>query len=353
MHLRFVWTLVFIRGIQDVLMRVFVLFFLTCLMPSVHAAPSNELVYTLKASIAKIRSVNASGGRSTGTGIVVAENQVATNCHVLVNSVGMDIGAMGETYQPVGLQADWKHDVCILNFKFLPLKPAILGDSEHLQYEQEVFSIGFPGGPPKPLTTWGTIKALYPFEDSVVILTSASFQMGASGSPLFNAKGEVIGISTFKSPGRNAYFYNIPVKWVKAAMSLPVTEFAIDEGQAFWDVPLEQKPYWMQIVLPYQNQQWGEVERIVQSWVASTPDDNEAMFYQAIIKEHAGDLVGAKKVYQKLLKQNPNHSASIINLAVIAKAEANQAEFDQYQSQLAKLNIDAAELDELLKAQSH
>jgi hypothetical protein len=323
-----------------------------CLIATAHAAPSNELVYSLKASIAKIRSVNASGGRSTGTGIVVGENQVATNCHVLVDSVGMDIGAMGETYQPVGLQADWKHDVCILNFKFLPLKPATLGDSEHLQYEQEVFSIGFPGGPPKPLTTWGTIKALYSFEDSVIIRTSASFQMGASGSPLFNANGEVVGISTFKSPGRNAFFYNIPVKWVKAAMQLPISEFTINQTPAFWDVALDQKPYWMQIVLPYQNQQWDEVERIVKAWVASTPDDHEAMFYQAITKEHVGDLASAKKIYKKILKQNPNHSASIINLAAIAKLEASQAEFDQYQSQLATLNIDAAELDELMKARS-
>ena len=331
------------------MMRVFALLLLATLATPAAAAPSNEMIYTLKASIAKIRSVNASGGRSTGTGVVVAENKVATNCHVLVNSVGMDIGAMGENYQPVGLQADWKHDICILNFMFLPLKPATLGDSEHLQYEQEVFSIGFPGGPPKPLTTWGTIKALYPFEDSVVIRSSASFQMGASGSPLFNAKGEVIGISTFKSPGRNAFFYNVPVHWVKAAMNLPVADFNHNEQPAFWDVPLEQKPYWMQIVLPIQNEQWDEVGRIVKQWIASAPNDNEAMYYEAMTKERAADVGSAKKIYQKILKQNPNHAASMINLAAIAKAEARQNEFDQYKALLAKLNIDGAELDELIK----
>jgi hypothetical protein len=330
-------------------MRIFALVFFAMLASQACAAPSNELVYTLKASIAKIRSVNASGGRSTGTGVVVAENKVATNCHVLVNSVGMDIGAMGETYQPVGLQADWKHDVCILNFMFLPLKPAELGDSAHLQYEQEVFSIGFPGGPPKPLTTWGTIKALYPFEDSVIIRTSASFQMGASGSPLFNAKGEVIGLSTFKSPGRNAFFYNIPVQWVKEAMKLPVAAFNNNDQSAFWDVPLDQKPYWMQIVLPIQNGQWDEVASIVKQWLIIAPNDSEAMFYQAMTKEHFGDVAGAKKIYQDILKQNPNHAASMINLAVIAKKEAREAEFDGLKAQLAKLNIDAAELDGLMK----
>ena len=312
-----------------------------------HAAPSNDLVYTLKASIAKIRSVNAHGGKSTGTGVVVAENKVATNCHVLADSVGMDIGAMGENYQPVGVQTDWKHDICILNFQFLPLKAAPLGDSEHLQYEQEIFSIGFPGGPPKPLTTFGSIKALYPMDDSVVIRTSASFQMGASGSPLFNAQGEVIGLSTFKSPGHNAFFYNGPVQWVKEAMQLPVVELISNAQSAFWEVDLAQKPYWMQVVLPAQNNQWGEVESIVKRWIVSAPYDTEAQFYDALSKDHLGHREEAKKIYQRILKQTPLHSGSLINLAAIAKSEGQVAELGRYQDQLAKLNIDLSEIDTL------
>ena len=331
-------------------MRIFALVLLAFLAAPAGAAPSNELVYTLKASIAKIRSVNANGGRSTGTGVVVAENKVATNCHVLVNSVGMDIGAMGENYQPVGIQADWKHDICILDFMYLPLKPASLGDSEHLQYEQEVFSIGFPGGPPMPLTTWGTIKALYPFENSVVIRTSASFQMGASGSPLFNAKGEVIGLSTFKSPGRNAFFYNIPVQWVKDAMKLPVAEFTIHEQPAFWDVALEQKPYWMQIVLPFQNEQWSEVAIISKQWLTSAPKDIEALFYDAAVKEQSGRLDEAKRIYQGVIKVNPNHVSSIASLANIAKKEGKLEDFEAYKGMLAKLNFDSDEVEFLLQS---
>jgi len=324
--------------------RLFFCSFLLVLTNHSYAAPPTELIYSLKASITKIHSVNARGGRSTGTGVVVAENKVATNCHVLVDSVGMSIGSMGENFQPIGIQADWKHDVCIMNFMYLPLKPAVLGDSEHLQYEQEIFSIGFPGGPPKPLTTWGTIKALYPFEDSVVIRTSASFQMGASGSPLFNAEGEVIGISTFKSPGRNSYFYNIPVKWVKAALNLPVLEFSRDSQPAFWDMSLEQKPYFMQIVLPLQNEKWREVEVIAKQWLISSPNDMEAMFYAALVKEHAGDLEGAKEAYQRILKANVKHAESIVGLANIANKQGKSADFEVYKKRLKDLNFDDDQL---------
>ena len=330
------------------IIRLFFCGFLLALTNNSYAAPPTELVYRLKASITKIHSVNAKGGRSTGTGVVIAENKVVTNCHVLVDSVGMSIGSMGENFQPIGIQADWKHDVCIMSFMYLPLKPAVLGDSEHLQYEQEIFSIGFPGGPPKPLTTWGTIKALYPFEDSVVIRTSASFQMGASGSPLFDAEGKVVGISTFKSPGRNSFFYNIPVKWVKAALNLPVLEFSRDTQPAFWDVSLEQKPYFMQIVLPLQNDKWNEVELIAKQWIKASPNDTEAMFYNAAVKSHAGDLEGAKAIYQGILKTNAKHAESIVGLANIANKQGKLGDFEVYKKRLTELNFDDDQLSLLI-----
>lgn len=328
--------------------RLFLFVFLMASSNISQAAPPTELIYKLKGSITKVHSVNASGGRSTGTGVVVAENKVATNCHVLINSAGMNIGSMGENFQPVGLQADWKHDVCIMNFMYLPLKPAILGDSENLQYEQEIFSIGFPGGPPKPLTTWGTIKALYPYDESVVIRTSASFQMGASGSPLFDAEGKVIGISTFKSPGRNSFFYNIPVKWVKAALDLPVLEFSRDSQPAFWDVELEKKPFFMQIVLPFQNEQWSEVESIAKQWLKASPNDVEAMFYNAAVKDHAEDLEGAKAIYQRILKTNAKHADSIVGLANIANKQGKSGDFEVYKKRLTELNFDDDQLSLLI-----
>lgn len=315
-----------------------VIFALTFIFPlTIRAEIPNELIYNLKATIVKVRSVNQAGGKSLGTGVVVAENKVATNCHVIADAIGIDIHAMGEGYQPVALQADWRHDVCILDFQFLPLKPAVLGDSENLKYEEPIFSIGFPGGAPKPLTTFGSVKALYPFDGSNVIRISTSFQMGASGSPVFNERGEVIGLSTFKSPGRlNAFYYNVPIKWVKEAMNLPQTDLIQKHQHAFWEAELDKKPYWMQIVIPLQNEDWQSVERIVKEWISVNPKDQEARFYNAVIAKHASRLPEAKNILKNILVENPYHASALAELADIAASENNLPEVEYYKKQLAK-----------------
>lgn len=308
------------------------------------AEPSPELVYNLKGTIVKIHTVTTTGGQGSGSGFVVAENLVATNCHVLTNAIGVNIAARGETYTPVGVRADWKHDVCILRFEYLPLKPATFSDNENLTYETSTFSVGFPGGAAKPLTTIGKIKALYAIDDSYVIRTSASFQMGASGSPLFDDQGKVIGMNTFKSPGMNGYFYNVPAKWIKAAMSLPETDKITKTDSPFWDASLEKRPYWMQVVLPMQAGKWQDLLVVASEWVKHAPDDPEATYYLALAQQNLGEVQNAKQNFQKVLAANPLHTSSILALAKIAREQDNQSEYNDFSRMLSALDSDALEL---------
>lgn len=317
---------------------------LMCFSQAALAEPSPELVYNLKGTIVKIHTVTTSGGHGSGSGFVVAENLVATNCHVLTNAIGANITARGETYTPVGVRADWKHDVCILRFEYLPLKAATFSENENLIYETSAFSVGFPGGAAKPLTTIGKIKALYAIDDSYVIRTSASFQMGASGSPLFNDQGKIIGMNTFKSPGANGYFYNIPAKWIKAAMTLPEADKITKTDSPFWDAPLESRPYWMQVVLPMQAAKWQDLLVVASAWVKYAPNDPEATYYLALAQQNLGEIQKAKPNFQKVLAANPHHTSSILALARIARAQDNQSEFKDLSKMLTALDGDALEL---------
>jgi len=294
-----------------------------------NAEPSSELVYQLKASVVKVHVATKSGGHGVGTGVVVGKDLVATNCHVLANAVGAKITKFGDSFTPDALKADWKHDVCILRFQFLDMKPVELGDSEALKYEQAIFSIGFPGGPPRPQTTQGKIKALYPLDDSQIVRTDASFVMGASGSPVFDSDGKLIAISTFKSPGHDAYFYNVPVKWIKALLDAPETESLKSDISPFWDAPEEQRPFFMRVVLPYQNNRWIDVKKISQEWTSIEPTSPEALFYAGVAEENLGDLNKANQYFQQVLTLHPQHVATLMELGLIANRAGKTDEVDK------------------------
>jgi S1-C subfamily serine protease len=309
-----------------------------------------EMAFRLKASVTKVHITTKSGGHGVGTGVVVGKDLVATNCHVLANARGAKITKFGESYTPEAMKADWKHDLCILRFKFLELKPVELGDSEALKYEQPIFSIGFPGGPPKPQTTQGKIKALYPLDDSHIVRTDASFVMGASGSPVFDADGKLIAISTFKSPGRGAYFYNIPVKWVKALLDAPETVSLVSGDTPFWDAPDTQRPFFMRVVLPYQNDKWDELKVVAQEWIVKEPTSPEALFYAGVAEERLGDANKANGYFEKVLGLQPQHGATLIELGLMANRAGKTDVVEKTRVALKAIDLDLdAEFGEALK----
>jgi serine protease Do len=310
----------------------------------VAAEPSEELVAELRDSMVKVHVDTRNGGRGLGSGVVVSQNFVATNCHVLANGRGVSITKFGENHIPVALRADWKHDLCLLRFEQLPLKPVILGDSESLRYEQSVFSLGFPLGSPRPLATFGRIKALYPLDDSEIIRASSSFRLGASGSAMLDENGHLIGINTFKSPGRNSYFYSLPVKWIKQLLfsTNEVTSLK-QEMLPFWDAPEEERPFFMRVVPHLLGERWLELGVVAKAWAEAEPDNAEAWYYQGLALERQGSESEAGIHYQKALALNPEHADALFEIGMIASRQGNEAELQRVDLLLNGLNSEAAE----------
>lgn len=306
-----------------------------------YAEPSAETFLRLKASIVKIHTVTKSGGHGVGSGVVVAKEHVATNCHVLADAAGVNVTAHGETYRPEAIKEDWHHDVCVLRIKYLPLTPAELGDSEHLEYEQPVFSIGFPGGPVRPLTTQGSIKALYPMDDSFIIRTSSSFMLGASGSAIFDEAGKLIGLNTVKSPGRSAYYYGVPVKWVKQLLDSPESTRIGYPGTPFWDAPERNWPYFMRVVGPMQDGRWAELKAIAQTWAGEDPKNAEAHYYLGLAQQNLGETQLAQQEFNKAIQLNGRHTSSLRALSLIATQMGDMTEAQRLTMQLEKIDQSA------------
>lgn len=309
--------------------------------PMVFSEPDRELVYQLKASVVKVHVITQTGGHGVGTGVVVAKDIIATNCHVLANSNGISISKFGDSISPVDMVADWAHDACLLKFKYLELAPVKLASAASLHYGDEVFSIGFPGGPPKPQTISGKVRALYPYDGSIIVRSDASFIMGSSGSPTFNQAGELVSLSTFKSPGKHAYFYSIPVEWVQALMQQDKTSKPVPDATPFWDLPLLERPFWMQVVQPYQNSDWQALEAIARGWIKQQPASAEAYFYLASALHGQGQPEAAQQAYQQSVSLQPGHIDTWTGLAILAQQNKQTALLVDAEDHIRQLDTQA------------
>ena len=124
------------------------------------AMPPDGMVYQLKSTVVKIRVNLPNGHYGVGSGVVVAKDQVVTNCHVVANAATVNVLKFGESFRASSIKADWQHDVCIIRFDGLNTEIAQLGSSKNLQYEQPVFTISFPNNAPKPQATYGFVRCV-------------------------------------------------------------------------------------------------------------------------------------------------------------------------------------------------
>jgi len=326
------------------------------------AQPNIGEILALSDSLVQVAVELPDGITGSGSGVVVSKEYVATNCHVLANAKGASIIKYHDAYQPIGLKADWKHDLCLLKFDHLPFKIAPMRDSSTLKYEEEIFSLGYPIGNNVPQPSYGSIKGSYQLDNSVVIRTSAAFAMGSSGGALFDQDFNLIGITSFKSPGSHGFFYNLPVEWVKALFDSPDVLSLSTSDVPFWAVPLERRPYFMQVVIPYQNQEWVALKKVAQAWTMQEPKSSDAWYFLGLAEEGVNQTVLAKEDLNKAQTLNTRHLDAMVALSNIAYGQKDLTTLealklrvdplDQEQGELITQKITALKAAELKAAES-
>lgn len=293
------------------------------------AMPTDEIVEKINTHVVKVQVSLGNGGYGVGSGVVVAKDQVVTNCHVINNARSIGVISNGEGYSASAIKTDWQHDVCILKVEGLSTPPVNIGSSDALKYEQPIYSVGFPNNSPRTVTTFGVVKGLYPMDDSVIVRTSSTFRMGASGGGVFDDLGNLVAIITLKSPGKNAFYYNMSVEWVKTLLASPeqaITSASTEHPMPFWDAPADKWPFFMRVVQPLQTEDWTALLAVASEWTAKEPHTNEAWYYQAVAEHGLNRLQISEQHFSHVLANNALHTDALYYQGVIAETSGKHIE---------------------------
>ncbi|HEX7954635.1 MAG TPA: DegQ family serine endoprotease [Burkholderiales bacterium] len=139
--------------------------------------------------------------RSLGSGFIVsADGYILTNAHVvdMADDVTVKLNDKREFKAKV-IGADKRTDVAVIKIEASGLPAVRIGDPEKLKVGEWVLAIGSPFGFESTVTA-GIVSAKgrsLPQENYVpFIQTDVAINPGNSGGPLFNLKGEVVGINS-------------------------------------------------------------------------------------------------------------------------------------------------------------
>ncbi len=139
--------------------------------------------------------------RGLGSGVIVdgKNGYVLTNHHVVTGADEVEIVLEdGTKHQTEWVRGDWKTDLAVVKVKAKGLVDAPLGDSDKMEVGDWVLAVGAPRGLSQTVTA-GIISAKgrktggRPYES--YLQTDAAINLGNSGGPLVNMRGEVVGIN--------------------------------------------------------------------------------------------------------------------------------------------------------------
>ncbi|HSC81945.1 MAG TPA: trypsin-like peptidase domain-containing protein, partial [Chitinolyticbacter sp.] len=157
--------------------------------------------------------------QSLGSGFIIdSGGYVLTNAHVIAEAdeIKVKLGDKRE-FKATVVGSDARTDVALLKIEATNLPKVDLGDSEQLKVGEWVVAIGSPFGLDNTVTA-GIVSAKgrsLPDEAYVpFIQTDVAINPGNSGGPLFNMKGEVVGINSqiySRSGGFMGLSFSIPI----------------------------------------------------------------------------------------------------------------------------------------------
>ncbi|QID17768.1 Do family serine endopeptidase [Nitrogeniibacter mangrovi] len=158
-------------------------------------------------------------GPAVGSGFILSQDgYILTNAHVIDGASALRVRLNDKrAFRAAVVGADRDSDIALIKIDATGLPVVRLGDPEALEVGEWVVAIGSPFGFEQSVTA-GIISArgrVFPQESYVpFIQTDVAINPGNSGGPLFNLKGEVVGI--------NSQIYSRTGGFMGVSFSIPI-----------------------------------------------------------------------------------------------------------------------------------
>jgi len=171
-----------------------------------------EILATAAFSVGYVQAIDLSG-RSTPAGLAVAidEGVMVTTCHGLVPNTQLLVRLTGRTAGAHVVMVDEERDLCKLSVEGAGSRPLPLaGEAPRVGDPVYAITFGNDGQVARP----ATIKALPPTAQGNVIELSVAVPPSASGGPVVDTAGRLVGIMTAPhsfGAGRNVA---LPAAWL-------------------------------------------------------------------------------------------------------------------------------------------
>lgn len=341
-----------------------VAFVFTAYLPQATPAQESlpELVRRVKPAIVAIVTYDAKGDAlRTGSGFFIRPGQVVTNLHVIRGARRTDVKTLdgkGRVYQVTGLLAvDEVGDLALMGVDMSPERPRSSELAVSLPEEGEtVFVIGNPLKLEGSVTD-GIVSAVREVPGvGKIIQTTAAISHGNSGSPIFNLRGQVVGVITVKvTNGQNISLAigsdrvrELKPGALRSLAVIPAKDKILDVGEALYRTGLDslwlgnydhavsyfenavnrnpnRVDAWIQV--GYCKVKQGKNEEAIQAYQQALqlkPSSEDVLNKLGDAYYYAGRLPEAIHSYKEAARLHPERAEAFYNLALVYLESGNQ-----------------------------
>jgi serine protease Do len=310
------------------------------------AAVDREQFLALSASVLKIEVIRQQGGYSLGSGVVVAEGKVVTNCHVTRDARAIQVLKNGLRLSVSAQAVDLRHDLCVLEVPAIRGDAVVRGRGASLRPGQPVAAIGYTGGLGLQNSD-GEVVALHDYDGAPVLQTTNWFSSGASGGGLFDRELRLVGILTFRMRGGEAHYFSAPTEWLEPLLAddsayQPVAPLGA-EPLPYWQMPIAQQPEFLQAATLSRTAQWPQLDRLARRWTNTAPREPFAWYARGEADEALGRPDAALAAFERAVDIDAGLASAWLRVGLLRAQLGQRSAAGEALRMLQALSADLAE----------